>query len=620
MPKILGISAFYHDSAAAILIDGKIIAAAQEERFSRIKHDANFPKEAILFCLKNANISPNELNAVVFYDKPFLKFERLLEMYNSTAPKGVLSFLKFAPEWLGKKLFFKKLLRNALKEIGCENYKTVKLLFTEHHLSHAASAFYPSPFENAAILTIDGVGEWATASIGYGEGSEINLLKELNFPHSLGLFYSAATYFLGFKVNSGEYKLMGLAPYGNPSSEQTLAFEKLILEHLIHIYNDGSIWLNPNYFSYTHTLHMVPDKKWEALFKIPKRKEGGTLEQHHCNLALAFQNVTEMVVLKMATEAKQLTNCKNLCLAGGVALNCVANGVLEHSKIFENIWIQPAAGDAGGALGAALAVHCMYFNDKVERCSKDGMQGSLLGPQFTRDAIVQMNKTFKAVARKSNNWKDLTDEVANHLLEGKVVGWFQGRMEFGPRALGNRSILANPMAKNMQKTLNLKIKKREAFRPFAPAVLEEDVTNYFQLESKSPYMLKVVSLNDELRKELPNDYFQKPLLERLYTDRSDLQAITHIDFSARVQTVNKSTNTKFWELLNKFKMKSGHPILVNTSFNVRGEPIVCSPTDAYLCFMTTEMDFLIIEDYIYTKEAQIHWHEAMEKTLKHQLD
>lgn len=617
MSKILGISAFYHDSAAALIIDNKVIAAAQEERFNRVKYYSEFPSEAIKYCLEEGNLEFTDLDAIVFYDKPFLKFERLLDTYYAFAPKGLRSFLKAMPLWLHKKLFLKKTIRQELKALGFKDTKNLKLLFSEHHLSHAASAFYASPYNHAAILTIDGVGEWATATIGIGENESIKVLKELQFPHSVGLLYSAFTYFLGFKVNSGEYKLMGLAPYGNPNDSQTLAFENLILEHIVKIYDDGSIWLNQDYFSYANTLRMVPDKKWETLFGFPKRTEGEQIRQEHCNLAYVIQKITEEIVLKLAVEAKRITKSDNLCMAGGVALNCVANGKLEKANVFKNIWVQPASGDAGGALGAAQVINHMYLKNK--RVADAKLFNPYLGPRFSNFEVQQLNKKYKAVYKHLLQ-DELIEHTADKLSKGKVIGWFQDSMEFGPRALGNRSILADPTFPETQKNLNLKIKKREAFRPFAPTVLLEDVSAYFTSGSSSPYMLKVTTLNKSLQENLPSNYFELNLLDRLYVNRSKFQAITHVDFSARIQTVSKNDNKKFWKLLTKFKAITGYGVLANTSFNVRGEPIVCSPEDAYLCFMNTDMDYLVIQDYIYKKEAQRHWKESMNAHNEFQLD
>lgn len=621
MQKILGISAFYHDSAAAVIEGGSIIAAAQEERFTRQKHDSSFPVHAITFCLEEAGFSINEMDAVVFYDKPLLKFERLLETYYAFAPKGLRSFLKAIPVWLNEKMFLKKQIRDGLKEVGAYDKKKLKLLFPEHHLSHAASAFFPSPYEEAAILTIDGVGEWATATIGQGKGNQIKILKELHFPHSVGLLYSAFTYFLGFKVNSGEYKLMGLAPYGDPEAQQTKEFEKIIKTHLVDIKADGSIWLNQAYFNYATGLRMVRDKKWEALFGLARRNPEAQLEQIHCNLALSIQRVTEEIVLKMAIEAQKLTGSKCLCLAGGVALNCVANGKLLRKKIFKQIYIQPAAGDAGGALGAALAANYMYFD--VERKingQQDGMQGSYLGPDFPNNAVERINRKTKASFQHISDFEYLSQTVAAKLAEGNVVGWFQGKMEFGPRALGNRSILADPRNPEMQKKLNLKIKYREGFRPFAPSVLAEDVDQYFDLKDDSPYMLLVAPVQESRRNPLPEDYHSLALWNKLYLERSDVPAITHLDFSARIQTVHKATNPRYWNLLQAFKAQTGYGLLVNTSFNVRGEPIVCTPYDAYRCFMSTEMDYLVINDFLYKKEEQPDWEDKEKWRVDFKMD
>ncbi|MCF6170548.1 MAG: carbamoyltransferase [Bacteroidales bacterium] len=621
MKKILGISAFYHDSAAAVLVGGEIIAAAQEERFTREKHTAGFPKNAIKYCLEEAGLEIDELDAVVFYDKPLLKFERLLQTYYAFAPKGLVSFLKAIPVWLNEKMFLKKLIYDGLKEVGNYEKKKLKLLFPEHHLSHAASAFFPSPYEKAAILTIDGVGEWCTASIGLGEKGQLAILKEMEFPHSVGLLYSAFTYYLGFAVNSGEYKLMGLAPYGNPKAKQTAAYIKLIKEQLVDIKDDGSIWLNQSYFNYATGLRMLKDEKWKKLFGFKRRKAESDLEQKHCNLALAIQTVTEEIVLRMAAEAKKLTGADYLCLAGGVALNCVANGKLLRENIFKDIFIQPAAGDAGGALGAALAANFMYFEgERVLNAQSDGMSGAYLGPDFSEKEIRLMNKKVKAVSRKEDDFKKLTGFVAAKLAKGNVVGWFQGRMEFGPRALGNRSILGDARNPEMQKKLNLKIKYREGFRPFAPSVLIEHVSDYFDLAKPSPYMLLVAPVKEERRNPLPDNYHDLPLWDRLYFTRSDVQSITHLDFSARVQTVHKETNPRYWELINEFKNQTAYGLVVNTSFNVRGEPIVCTPHDAYRCFMSTEMDYLVIGDFVYGKTAQPDWQNKEKWKVKFKMD
>lgn len=619
--KILGISAYYHDSAAALVIDGKIISAAQEERFTRKKHTADFPTQAIKFCIEHSGLTIDELDAVVFYDKPFLKFERLLETYFAFAPKGLISFLKAMPVWLSEKLFLKKRIKDELKDIEDYDSKKLKLLFTEHHLSHAASAFYPSPYEEAAILTIDGVGEWCTASFSYGKEGEIEMLKEMNFPHSVGLLYSAFTYYLGFTVNSGEYKLMGLAPYGNANSDKVNHYIKLIKTHLVDIKNDGSIFLHQSYFNYAVGLTMTHNKKWETLFGFKRKKDEDAIEQHHCDLALAIQTVTEEIVIKMATELKRITGSENLCMAGGVALNCVANGKLQQAGIFKNCYVQPAAGDSGAALGAALAVSHLYFKEpRVIDAKKDQMQGSYLGPHFSDNEIELMCKKTKAVFTYHSNFKEVSQYIAQKISEGNVIGWFQDRMEFGPRALGNRSILADARNADMQKKLNLKIKNREGFRPFAPSVLAEEVSNYFEWKDDSPYMLFVAPIKKELRKELPPNYNELPLWDKLYTKRSTLPSITHIDFSARIQTVHQHTNPKYHQLITDYKNLTGTALLVNTSFNVRGEPIVCTPEDAYRCFMSTEMDYLVINNFIFVKIEQPHWQDKTKWLTKFEKD
>lgn len=603
--NILGISAFYHDSAACIVVNGKIVAAAQEERFTRKKHDARFPVDSTRFCLEYAGVEIDELDALVFYDKPLLKFERLLETYYGFAPKGLQSFMMSMPVWLKEKMFLKRLIKEELSKVSSYDKRKLKMLFPEHHLSHAASAYYPSPFKEAAVLTIDGVGEWATASICHGKAKDMSILKELKFPHSLGLLYSAFTYYLGFKVNSGEYKLMGLAPYGNPDGENVKRFKKMILENLVDVKNDGSIWLNQAYFNYATGLRMTNDDQWEKLFGFKVREGEANLEQIHCDLALAIQQVTEDVVIKMAQEAKRLTTSDNLCMAGGVALNCVANGKLQRTGIFKNIFIQPAAGDAGGALGAALAAyHIHYGKDRKPSGAMDEMQGSYLGPENSDTEIEQMARKYKATYTQYEDFEVLTKELANVLADGNVVGWHQGRLEFGPRALGARSILGDPRNDEMQKKLNLKIKYRESFRPFAPSVLAEDCAQHFQINTISPYMLIVAEVLKEKQAQLPANYNDLTLMERLYTKRSDVQAITHLDFSARIQTVHKETNPKYHKLLAKFKEKTGYGMLVNTSFNVRGEPIVCTPEDSYRCFMRTEMDYLVINNYLFSKKEQ----------------
>ena len=618
---ILGISAFYHDSAASVIAGEEIIAAAQEERFTRQKHTADFPVNAIKYCLEEAGLEIDELDAIVFYDKPLLKFERLLQTYYAFAPKGLLSFLKAIPVWLNEKMFLKKLIYDGLKEVGNYDKAKVKLLFPEHHLSHAASAFYPSPYEESAILTIDGVGEWSTASIGIGKGNSIKILKEMEFPHSLGLLYSAFTYFLGFTVNSGEYKLMGLAPYGNPEAKETENFIKLIKDKLITIKEDGSIWLDQRYFNYATGLRMVHEKKWESIFGFGRRKPETELEQKHCNLALAIQKVTEEVVLKMAREAKRITGSDNLCMAGGVALNCVANGKLLKENIFKNFYIQPAAGDAGCSLGAALAIQYLYFrSERVITKEMDTMKGSYLGPEYSKKEIQLMNRKVKAKFEQYEDFAELTEFIADKLSNGNVVGWFQGRMEFGPRALGNRSILGDARNPEMQKKLNLKIKYRESFRPFAPSVLAERTSDYFDLNTDSPYMLLVAPVKESRRKELPENYYSIPFFERLYTERSDVQSITHLDFSARIQSVHNETNPRYWHLIKTFEKLTSYGLVVNTSFNVRGEPIVCTPYDAYRCFMSTEMDYLVINDFVYIKKEQNDWQNREKWRIKFKMD
>ncbi len=599
---ILGISAYYHDSAAALIIDGEIVAAAHEERFTRKKHDSSFPINAVKYVLEEAGIETSELTAISFYDKPFIKFERLLETYHAFAPKGLPSFLLSIPVWIKEKLFIKKLLRDELAKLGIEK---TPLLFPEHHLSHAASAFYPSPFKNAAILTIDGVGEWATTTTGYGEGHEISIMKELHFPHSLGLLYSAFTYYTGFRVNSGEYKLMGLAPYGDPKSPQTIDIKKKILEELVDIRKDGSLLLNMKYFKFATGLRMTNDKKWTKLFGIPPRNAESEISQPYMNMALAIQQVTEDIILSMAITAKELTNCDNLVMAGGVALNSVANGKLMTAGIFKEIWIQPAAGDAGGALGAAyLGWHLWKGEERPLINKPDSMKGAYLGPEFDDRSILSVIRKYNANYEYYDDFDELTKVVAAIISQGYVVGWFQGRMEFGPRALGNRSILGDARNPDMQKKMNLKIKYREGFRPFAPTVLEEDIHEYFEWDVTSPYMLHVMPVKKERLFSLPENYNEMSLYDRLYFVRSDIPAITHIDNSARIQSVNKATNPRYWKLITEFKKQTGYGIIVNTSFNVRGEPIVCTPDDGFRCFMRTEMDYLVIGNYLFAKSKQ----------------
>ncbi len=621
MKKVLGISAFYHDSAAALVIGGRIIAAAQEERFTRDKHTPDFPVQAVKYCLEEAGLELDDLDAIVFYDKPLLKFERLLQTYYSFSPKGLISFLKAIPVWINEKMFLKKMIHEGLREVGSYDKRKVNMLFPEHHLSHAASAFYPSSFKESAILTIDGVGEWCTASIGIGNGEKIELIREMEFPHSVGLLYSAFTYYLGFTVNSGEYKLMGLAPYGNEFAPQTQEFISKIKSELVDIKEDGSVWLNQKYFNYATGLRMVHDQKWKDLFGVARRDAEADLDQTHCNLAIAIQKVTEEIVIKMAKEAKRLTNSDYLCMAGGVALNCVANGKLLEENIFKEIYIQAASGDAGGALGAALAVSHMYFEEeRVIDYAYDQMNGTYLGPDYSEKEIQSMNKRTNAIYRKYDDFNDLTSFVASRLAEGNVVGWFQGRMEFGPRALGNRSILGDARNPEMQKKLNLKIKYREGFRPFAPSVLAEDAREYFDLQADSPYMLVVAPVKESRRVKLPENYADLPLWDRLYQQRSDLQSITHLDFSARVQSVYKETNPRYHALIQEFKNQTSYGLVVNTSFNVRGEPIVCTPYDAFRCFMSTEMDYLVVGDFVYTKTEQTDWENKEKWMVKFKMD
>jgi carbamoyltransferase len=608
--KILGISAFYHDSAAALIDKGEIVAAAQEERFTRKKHDPGFPSNAVKFCMEYGGLSINELDAIVFYDKPLLKFERLLETYYAFAPKGIRSFITAMPVWIKEKMFLKRLINEELEKLGYDKKKPVKILFPEHHLSHAASAYYPSSYDKAAILTVDGVGEWATASICLGEGKDISILKELRFPHSLGLLYSAFTYFLGFRVNSGEYKLMGLAPYGNPNSPDVDRYVEIILKDLVDLKEDGSVWLDQEYFDYATGLKMVNEHKWEQLFGFKKRNPEDSLDPEHCNLGLAIQRVTEEAIVRMAREAKRLTGADYLCMAGGVALNCVSNGKLQKENIFKEIFIQPAAGDAGGALGAALAAYHIYFGqERKVAWQPDAMRGSYLGPTFSDLDVELTAKKYKAVYTHFENFKDLSTEVARLLAEGNVVGWVQGRMEFGPRALGGRSILGDPRNAEMQKKLNLKIKYRESFRPFAPSVLAENCAEYFDYDGISPYMLLVHPVAESRRKPLPADYDSMDVRDKLYYLRSDLPSITHIDYSARIQTVHKETNPRYYQLIDSFKELTGYGVIVNTSFNVRGEPIVCTPNDSYRCFMRTEMDYLVVGNYVFDKRRQPEWQE-----------
>jgi carbamoyltransferase len=616
---ILGLSAFYHDSAAALLIDGQIVAAAQEERFSRKKHDPSFPAQAMSYVLAEAGLTPADLTAVAFYDKPYLKFERLLETYHGFAPRGLRSFLMAMPVWIKEKLMMRTLLKEELAKAGAGN---PTVLFPEHHLSHAASAFYPSPFSEAAILTVDGVGEWATSTIGFGQGKDVTILRELHFPHSVGLLYSAFTYYTGFKVNSGEYKLMGLAPYGNPDAERVKRWKALILDELVDLRDDGSLLLNMDYFDFATGLTMCCNDKWESLFGVPRRPRESLLDQRHMDLALAIQQATEDIVLAMAATAKKLTRADNLVMAGGVALNCVANGKLIRRGIFRDLWIQPAAGDAGGALGAALAARHIWqgAERQLPNPQRDSMQGAYLGPEYGADDILRVARRRRAPFRRYDDFDELTREVARLLTQGQVVGWFQGRMEWGPRALGNRSILGDSRHPEMQKRLNLKIKYREGFRPFAPSVLIEESPAYFDLDRPSPYMLLVAPVQENHRHPLPEGYENQELFERLYHLRSDVPAITHVDYSARIQTVHRDTNQKYWRLIAAFKELTGCGLIVNTSFNVRGEPIVCTPEDAYQCFMRTEMDYLVMGDFLFSKTDQPAWQETGDWRTEFELD
>jgi len=595
---ILGISAYYHDSAACLIDGEKIIAAAQEERFTRDKHDKNFPKNAISYCLKEANINLCDVNHIVFYDKPFLKFERLLETYLAFAPKGFKSFSTSMPLWIKDKLFQKSMIIKELENhFSMQNQIDEKLLFSEHHLSHAASAFYPSPFNEAAILTMDGVGEWTTTSLAIGEGNKIDIQKEIHFPHSLGLLYSAFTYYSGFKVNSGEYKLMGLAPYGEAK------YESLIKDNLISISKDGSYRLDMSFFDYCTGLTMT-NEKFHNLFGALPRKPETELTQKYMDIAASIQKVTEEVVEKLALNISQETGQKNLCLAGGVALNCVSNGNLLRKKIFENIWIQPASGDAGGALGAALAAyHIMLNQPRLESKCRDKMNGSFLGPRYSNKSIKNTLKKTGAHFNELSE-QEIIDRTAEALSNGKAIGWMDGRMEFGPRALGARSILADPRSPYMQRTLNLKIKYRESFRPFAPSIIEEDANSWFDLEAESPYMLLVANVNEEKKLALTAQEDARKGIDKLLIPRSKIPAVTHVDYSSRIQTVHKETNPKYYKLLLKFKDLTGCPVLVNTSFNIRGEPIVCSPEDAFKCFMGTDLDVLVLGNIYLLKEDQ----------------
>lgn len=626
---VLGISAYYHDSAAVLICDEIVVAAAQEERFTRKKADASFPVHSIRFCLEEAGITLDQIDYVAFYDKPFVKFERLLETYLSEAPLGFGSFMLSIPVWLKDKLFLKETLSRELQKLfeelnpavdtkTCKAFKTSitrKIMFGEHHQSHAASAFYPSPFEEAAILTVDGVGEWATTSLAYGENNTIRFLEEIRFPHSLGLLYSAFTYYTGFKVNSGEYKVMGLAPYGNPK------YVSLIKEHLIDIKEDGSFKLDMSYFNYTTGLTMT-NRKFHNLFGGPPRKSESKLTQKEMDLAASIQVVTEEIMIAMARHAKKITGSDNLCLAGGVALNCVANGKLLKENIFKNIWIQPAAGDAGGALGGAMSVYYQECGNSriIHPNEMDKMQGSYLGPKYSPESIKAALDSLNAVYDYCEDESKLLETVASGLAEGKVVGWHYDRMEFGPRSLGHRSILGDARSTKMQSTMNLKIKYRESFRPFAPSVLREKVDEWFELDTDSPYMLLVAPVKKEKCFAMTQEQETLFGIEKLNIPRSEIPAVTHIDYSARIQTVHESSNSRYYRLLREFEKRTGCPVIVNTSFNVRGEPIVCSPEDSYRCFMRTEIDVLVIDNYILYKSLQPVFVDAGSWQTEFELD
>ena len=597
MRFVLGISAFYHDSAAAILLDGKIFAAAQEERFTRIKHDSNYPFNAIQFVLKEANISLNDVEKIIFFEKPFLKFERLLETYVAFAPYGFISFCKAMPIWLKDKLFQKKMLFNELKEHDKNFTDERKIFFSEHHLSHAASAFYPSPFNEAIVITADGVGEWATTTVAIGKGNDLEIKKEIHFPHSLGLLYSAFTYFTGFKVNSGEYKLMGLAPYGQA------IYKDKILKNLIDVKEDGTFRLDQSYFNYSTGLTMTSNKFNKLFDSKPRNSKNEKLKQFHMDMAASIQSVTEDIMIKLAKSLKREFNISNLCLAGGVALNCVANGKILKEKIFENIWIQPASGDAGGSVGAALAY--WYLDQKQERIpdENDSMNGSFLGPEFSNNEIENDLINLGAKFEKLDDY-NLFNKTAKDLSKGDAIGWFQGRMEFGPRALGARSILGDPRSPIMQKNLNLKVKYRESFRPFAPSILEDDLKEWFDLESNSPYMLLVANIKTDKTVKMTKQEEKLFGIDKLNIKRSEIPAVTHVDYSSRIQTVNEKTNPRYFKLLKSFKDQTNCPVIINTSFNVRGEPIVNTPEDAFNCFMGTDLDKLVIGNFYLNKNDQ----------------
>jgi carbamoyltransferase len=610
--KTLGISCFYHDSAAALLDGSTIEAAAQEERFSRVKYDRSFPNQAVSYCLRETETSLDELRGVVFYEKPVRKFERYLDSFAKNHPNGKEEFVESIDEWADKKLFMREKILEDLNDLSRGSIGSDSIYFSEHHLSHAASAYYPSPFEKAAILTVDGVGEWDTSGIFEGEGNEVKKIKSLKFPDSVGLFYSAFTYFLGFRVNSGEYKMMGLAPFGG-EDEVISEYKEKITDEIVSIHEDGSISLNSKYFTYEADEKIIPEGPWEDLLDIQRRDPESEFGKDHANVAKAVQEITEEIITKLARRAKQLTGKSKLCMAGGVALNCVANGKLHRSGLFEDIWIQPAAGDAGGALGAAYALQHMGFGEGTSEHTEDSMQGTFLGPAYDSNDYEQTASRFSAPYEKYTDFDDLTGDVAELLGEGNVIGWFQGRMEWGPRALGHRSILGDPRNPEMQKTLNQKIKFREGFRPFAPSVLEEDQQEYFTREKPAPYMLFVTEVQEDKRKPLPPNYNELTISKQLETEKSDVPAITHVDFSSRLQTVNQDDHPKYWQLLKAFKNLTGVGMVVNTSFNLRGEPIVRTPKDAYVCFMRSNMDYLVLGNYLFDKQDQPEWHETREE-------
>ncbi|MCK4632559.1 MAG: carbamoyltransferase [candidate division Zixibacteria bacterium] len=603
--NILGISAFYHDSAACLLQDGRIVAAAQEERFTRRKHDFSFPKNAVAYCLKQVNLEGGDLDYVAFYDKPFVKFERILETFLAYAPIGIRPFIKAMPLWLKQKLWIRESIRRELRFDG-------RIIFLEHHQSHAASAFFPSPFQDAAFLTLDGVGEWTTTSYGIGQGNDIRIMAELHFPHSLGLLYSAFTYYTGFRVNSGEYKVMGLAPYGEPK------YRDLILEHLIDLKDDGSFRMNMKYFGYGSGLRMT-NRRFDDIFGGPPRQPESPLTQRHMDLARSVQDVTEEIMLRSARHVHRETGQTNLCLAGGVALNCVGNGRILRESPFEQVWIQPAAGDAGGALGAALAVWYQYLGNDRQVGTGDSQAGSFLGPEFD-DRYLSDFLTERDLPHERLDDDTLIDRVADLIADEKVIGWFQGRMEFGPRALGARSIIGDARSPQMQETMNLKIKYRESFRPFAPSVIEEEASTYFEIDRPSPYMLLVAKVREEFRKEVPPEQQQFSGLGKLKVERSTIPAVTHVDCSARLQTVSKETNPRYHRLITRFEEKHGCPVIINTSFNVRGEPIVCTPEEAYRCFMRTEMDYLALGNYLLEKDKQPPYTEDPDQSPREELD